>query len=102
LVECEDGEDEHENRCGSSYWYTLISVTAILIFFKLLFFVVLKITLKGKEKTVDITLQPVYDEEISLDDDNRLQFVLKLKAGGRDEARRIFQLYKVTHLKVCT
>ena len=61
---------------------------------------------KRKEKEPDLNLQPVHCQYFSLDREYRDILVLRLKAGGKDEAIKVYnqirkEFHQTWHLKVC-
>ena len=94
MIECENREDENgQNKCGNSDWHRMIAISMILFLFVSLFFGSLKFKLRAKEieKKVGIALQQLFSrQESSFDKEDRVQFALRLQAGGRYEAKKVY------------
>ena len=106
VVECDKEEDE--KICHRSNWHQWIAITSILLFFILLFFSLLKIKVKEKEKVLNLQLQPVQcNKNLCLDKNYRGQLAFRLETGGRDEAVKIYdqiqkhEFHQKWYLKVC-
>ena len=109
MIECDTEEDEA--ICNTPNWHRWIAITSILLFFITLFFSALKFKFKWKKKEgkrePDCTLQPIHCQYFSLDQEYRALLVLRLEAGGREEAIKVYnqihkeEFHQTWHLKVC-
>ena len=98
MIECGNREDENgQNKCGNSDWHRMIAISMILFLFVSLFFGCLKFKLRAKEveKKVGIVLQQLFSREISrqkesFNVEDRVQFSLRLQAGGRYVAKKVY------------
>ena len=96
MIECGHGEDENKgyhNKCGDSDWHRMVAISMILFLFVSLFFGSLKFKLRAKEieKKVGIALQQLFSrQESSFDKEDRVQFALRLHAGGRYVAKKVY------------
>ena len=94
MIECGNREDENgQNKCGTSNWHRMIAITMIIFLFVSLFFGSLKYKLRIKEieKKPGIVLQQLFArQQESFSKEDRGQFALRLHAGGRYNAKKIY------------
>ena len=105
VIEC-DMEKDEEN-CDTPNWHRWIAISLLLFFFITLFLSVLKFKVKKDDEEPAFQMHAVHCQYFSLDREYRALLVLRLKAGGRKEAIKVYnqvhteQQYKTWHLKVC-
>ena len=89
-IECDSEIDE--TICDSPNWHRWIAITSILFFFITLFlsFLKFKFKLKKKGEGTSFQMHAVHCQYFSLDREHRALLVLRLEAGGRKEAIKVY------------
>ena len=99
--------EKDEENCDTPNWHRWIAISLLLFFFITLFLSVLKFKVKKGDEEPGFQMHAVHCQYFSLDREYRALLVLRLKAGGRKEAIKVYnqvckeQQYKTWHLKVC-
>ena len=107
MSECDNEIDEM--HCQIANWHRWLAICAILVFFSTLFIGSLRFKLRGTVETADeIPLQEDYSEYISLERNNRYELISRLRDGGKDEAKKVYEVlcvhkdHQIVQLKVNT